>query len=438
MTKTQPSVCIETYGCSFNASDGEVMAGLLEQAGYRLVERAEEADLLILNTCTVKDRTFWEFEKRLNYLKEAEARGEGPRLILAGCIPKVYHKTGLIEGLSALGPDTLDCVAEVAGETLAGRVAQILKPSASAHPEATRMRLPVRRQRPNVEILPIARGCMSACSFCQTRLARGRLRSFRPGDIVRHARQAIAEGVSEIWLTAQDTGAYGRDCHFKLPRLLEELCALEGDFKIRLGMSSPIWIWEDLDAYLDALMHPKMFRFLHVPVQSGSDRVLRDMKRANTVQQYVEMCDAFRTRFPEGTLMTDIIVGFPTEDEEAFCETLHMLERTRPACVNRSKFSPRPGTAAASHKALPSKVITERSLRLAEVVKRLAREHHARFVGRRERALVSEVRETGLTFAYNDAYRPVLIDEPLTPGRWIEVEYTDCADFHLKGKRVRG
>lgn len=428
------AVCIETYGCSFNVSDGEVLAGILAREGYELVTCPDEADVIILNTCTVKDRTYWEFEKRFGYLKKAAAEGSGPRVILTGCIPKAYERTELLAGVSALGPDALRRIGEVVRETLAGRTIQFLGGTAPDQAEVDRPNLPVRRHNPTVEILPIAAGCLSACSFCQTRLARGRLTSFRPADILQRARQAVAEGVRELWVTAQDTGAYGKDCNYPLPRLLGQLCELEGDFRIRLGMSSPIWIWEDLKDYLEALAHPRMFRFLHVPVQSGSDCVLKAMKRGNTAAQFIAICDAFHERFPEGLLMTDVIVGFPGEGERDFAQTLELLERSRPAAINRSKFSARPGTAAAKMKALASNVVSERSLRLNETALRLARSFNEPLLGRRERVLTGEIMRNGAMMAHNDAYRPVILPETLPLGSWVEVEYAEMGDYHLKGR----
>jgi len=435
-SSAQPAVFIETYGCSFNVADGEAMAGVLAQAGYQVVGSSARADVIVLNTCTVKDRTYWEFEKRLRELKAQAARGAGPQLVVAGCIAKAYERTDLLDGVATLAPDTVAQVARVVGEALAGRALKAMRPGAGQDPAAGRALLPVRRRQPNVEILPIASGCLSACSFCQTRLARGRLRSFRPEDLVGRARRALAEGVKEIWITAQDTGAYGRDLGTSLPKLLRRICTLEGDFRVRLGMSSPIWIREDLEETLDVLGHPKMFRFLHVPVQSGSDRVLRAMRREGTAAQWIEIAEAFSRRYPEGALLTDIIVGFPGEEEEDFAATLAMLERARPAAVNRSKFSARPGTAAARLKPLASQTLSERSLRAAEVIRRLARAWNERRLGGRGRVLTSENKPNATTLAHNEAYRPVILPGPLPPGVWVDVEYTEMSDFNLYGEIV--
>ena len=425
-------VFVETYGCAFNVADGEALEGVLARAGHQLAARAEDAEAIVLNTCTVKDRSYLDFKRRFGALAAAAARGEGPAVVLAGCIPRAHEREPWLEGVTAIGPATLESAPAAVEAALAGRPERNFRPSASAAP---RLALPSRRKNPLVEIVPIAAGCLSACTFCQTRLARGRLESFPPGAILRRIARAAAEGVREVWLTGQDLGAWGRDLGYPLPRLLKEACAIEGDFKLRLGMTSPQWVAEQPAAWIGALADEKMFRFLHVPVQSGSDRILAAMRRGHTVADFASVAESFAAAHPEGTLMTDIIVGYPTETEEDFAATLALLERVRPAAVNRSRFSPRPGTAAARLEPLAPAVMRERSRRLEEVARQVAREWHARLVGRRLRVLTAE-HQGGLTIAHTASWRPVGLPGPLALGDWIDVEIVGAADYHLKGRPI--
>jgi threonylcarbamoyladenosine tRNA methylthiotransferase CDKAL1 len=429
--------CVETRGCSFNRADGEALAGVLEAEGFVLVEAPQASDVVILNTCTVKGRSRLEFEKRLKELRRATDAGQGPRVMVAGCIPAATPGDPILAGLPTLGPDAIDAAGRVARAALAGRVLNVgVGPDArAASPQSRALRpmLPTRRLCPTVEILPIAAGCLGHCAFCQTRLARGRLASFHPDAIVDRARRALAEGARELWVTAQDVGAYGRDAGFSLTELLARLCDLPGeDYRVRLGMSSPHWVHRDLEATLAALAHPRMFRFLHVPIQSGSDAVLAAMRREGTAEQFGEICRAFMGRFPDGVLMTDAIVGYPTESEEDFEQTLDLLERARPALVNRSKFSPRPGTPAARLRPLPSAVVSRRSLRLAEAARALARASNERMIGRQARVLTRQCLPGPSTLAHDEAYRTVIVAGRHEPGRWLKARVIAATDYHLE------
>lgn len=428
-------IYIETYGCAFNVADGEAMAAILEREGFDIAGRAEDADAVVLNTCTVKNRTWNDFKKRLNQLRDG-ARAGAPAVILAGCIPPTHTHDPSIAGMAAIGPDMIGQIGEVVAKALAGKYVQFVRRTGREGDDCERARMPARRRNPLVEILPISRGCLSHCSFCQTRLARGRLLSFRRADLLERARRAVGEGVREIWIASQDTGAWGKDTGESLPELLRELCAIEGDFRIRLGMSSPLWIYEKLNEYLDALESPKMFKFLHVPAQSGSDRVLAHMKRGNTAAQFEEIARAFAARLPDGTLMTDIIVGYPTETDEDFEETMGLIERRGIGMVNRSRYSRRPGTSAAALAPLASQIVLERSVRLEILARRLAREWHRKFIGRREKALTADWRGNA-TLAHNDAYRPVFVEGKLKLGEWVEVEHIAAADYHLKARSAK-
>jgi tRNA A37 methylthiotransferase MiaB len=201
-------------------------------------------------------------------------------------------------------------------------------------------------------------------------------------------------------------------------------------------MTNPRWTLDMLDPLLDAMSHPKVFKFLHVPAQSGSDAVLEAMRRGNTNAQFESIAAAFHARFPDGALLTDIIVGYPTESDADFDATLAMLDRIAPAAVNRSRFSPRPGTAAARLDSLPGPVIRERMRRIDAVVRRLAAVWHRRRIGRVEPVLTCETRVDGTTVAYNPAHRPVVLQGEWPRGLWVNARIADAAPFHLKGEPI--
>jgi threonylcarbamoyladenosine tRNA methylthiotransferase CDKAL1 len=201
-------------------------------------------------------------------------------------------------------------------------------------------------------------------------------------------------------------------------------------------MTSPQWVIPRLAEYLDLFDHPKLFVFFHVPLQSGSDRTLRLMRRDGTVADFERLARAFQSRFPEGTLLTDLIAGFPGETDEDFEATLALVDRLRLPGANVSRFSPRPGTAAARMPGLPAAVVAARTRALMRCVRDQAAAWHAARIGRRYPALIERVREDGRSLGRTDAYRSVLFDDPLVPGRRIVAEITGAADFSFRGMPV--
>lgn len=432
------SVYIETYGCSLNVADGELMAGLLSQAGYRIVGNPDHAELVVLNSCTVKDETFRNFEKRL---RELGAK----RIVIAGCIPKVYLSSALVNRHSYIGTDNISQIADAVSATLAGEQFQRL----DGH-DKKRLNLPKLRRNSVVEILPICKGCLGRCAYCQTRLARGELVSYPEDEVVKQARCALQDGVKEFWLTAQDTGAYGQDIGTNIVSLLHRLIALRGEFSIRLGMANPNHIQHLLPELLQVFRSDKIYKFLHVPVQSGSDRILRAMNRAYSVADFIRICKDFRQAFPRGTISTDVIVGFPGETDQDFEQTMQMLQEAEPATINRSRFSPRPGTEAAGLPPVPVKIVSQRSRRLTDLVKHLALANNLGWIGWEGEVLVSEQRKAGSWLARNTAYKPVVIPQNkgggakrnptdvLQPGDRVHVRITRATTFHLVAHESTG
>lgn len=416
-------VCIETYGCAFNQSDSEVLIGLLEQDACEIVSAAEQADAIIVNSCTVKDRSYLEFKKRLAELARLPNH---PVIIVAGCIPRIPEHAREIEHLSRIGPDSLGSITDVVRRAVAGE--HVVQVERAAQP---RLRLPRRRRNPAVEILPISKGCVGRCTFCQTVIARGRLQSFPAEEILAHVAQAIREGVRIVWLTSQDCGAYGLDEGIRLPELMRRISTQAGEFRCRVGMSNPDLLKSILTEYVAALDSPAFFRFAHIPLQSGSDGVLSDMRRMYTVDDFCRICHALRERMPDISIATDVIVGYPTETDEDFEQTLAVLRETRPSTINRSRFSPRPGTAAARLNQLPSKVTGERSRRLARLVDELVAQDFARWQGWTGEAIVEECSSSGSALARNHCYKPILLEGTYEPGQRVHVRTDEAHGFHL-------
>lgn len=433
---------IETYGCSLNISDTEYMEGRLGEAGYTFCQDENLADVIIINTCTVKDRTFLEFKKRIKHysdLKEQVRRkGKSLAIVVAGCIPQANPEDPILQPFALIGPYGIADIADIVEAAIRGETPKRLE----AVSQVSRLNRFHIRRNPIIDILPISRGCLGACSYCQTRLARGSLVSYPMEEIKKQALTSLEQGAREIWITSQDTGAWGLDIGSSLPILLENLLKIPGDYRIRLGMTNPNHVLPFLNSLLDIFTDERMFRFLHLPLQSGSDDILRKMNRLYSTDQYLGICEQLYSRDPDFGISTDVIVGFPGENEADFEKTLEVLRRIKPSVVNRSKFSARPKTPACGMQQTPSGIIARRSQRLARFVEDLSMENNRRWVGRSCMVLIDDNKKEGSVISRNNHYKPVVIplirgtfdetDRPI-PGRFCQVRIRDACTYHLTG-----
>jgi threonylcarbamoyladenosine tRNA methylthiotransferase CDKAL1 len=398
---SKKKVWIEAYGCSASMADSEMMSGLLKADGYEIATDENESSLNIIVTCSVKDVTQHRMLHRIDKL----SRSVKP-LIVAGCLPKTERQR--IESLnpfaSLLGPHSIDRTIDVVHSARLGKKSVFVEDSSS-----DKINLPKIRINPIVSIIEIASGCMSECSFCQTKLAKGRLRSYRIGDILRQMRGDIANGCKEIWLSSTDNGCYGKDIGSDLVHLLRSCCLLEGDYKIRVGMMNPMYLPCMLKDMIEVFAdNDKIFKFLHIPVQSGSNRILRKMKRGHTVETYHNIVKAFRKAFPEITIATDVIIGFPSETNEDFLKTIDLLKETEPDIVNSSKYSSRSGTEACKLKQVDSYVVKQRSELLHKLIKEIGAKRNSIWKGWRGNVIIDEISENNIQ-GRNYAYKPVLL-----------------------------
>ena len=400
-------VWIEAYGCSASMADSEMMSGLLKAGGYELADEENESSLNIIVTCSVKDVTQHRMLHRIDKL----SRSAKP-LIVAGCLPKTERQR--IESLSPfaslVGPHCIDKTIDAVRSALLGEKSVFVEDSF-----LDKVNLPKIRINPIVSIIEIASGCMSECSFCQTKLAKGRLRSYRIGDILRQMRSDIADGCKEIWLSSTDNGCYGKDIGSDLVHLLRSCCLVEGNYKIRVGMMNPMYlpfmIKDLIEVFSD---NDKIFKFLHIPVQSGSERILRKMKRGHTVETYRNIVKAFRKEFPEITIATDVIIGFPSETNQDFLKTIDLIKETEPDIVNSSKYSSRSGTDACKLKQVDSHIVKQRTELLHTLIKEIAVKRNSIWKGWRGNIIIDETSENNIQ-GRNYAYKPILLSSECAP-----------------------
>jgi len=416
-------IFVEAYGCSASFADSEMISGLIVNGGHTLATNSTESDLNLIVTCSVKDTTADKMMYRIKSLKTKP-------LIVAGCLPKAEKENveKFSENASLLGPSSLGKTLEVINSTLGGRKQIALEDS-----DLSKVGLPKVRLNPTVGIVEIASGCMSECTFCQTKLSKGDLSSYRLGDIVRQVQTEIKEGCKEVWLTSTDNGCYGLDIGTDLPSLVNAVTEIPEDFMIRVGMMNPMYMPRIKEKLIESYDNKKVFKFLHIPVQSGSDKVLNDMKRGHTSQTFREIVKKTKEKFTNFTISTDIIVGFPSETEEDFQKTIQLLDETKPDVVNLSKYSARPGTDAAELKQIDAAEVKRRSKVIFDQINNISLESNKKWIGWEGKVLFDENTEEGIK-GRNYAYKPIAVDEEVKIGASHIVEITDATRKRLIGK----
>ncbi|MCV0373689.1 MAG: tRNA (N(6)-L-threonylcarbamoyladenosine(37)-C(2))-methylthiotransferase [Nitrosarchaeum sp.] len=418
-------IFVEAYGCSASFADSEMISGLIVNGGHTLVDSSSESDLNIVVTCSVKDATANKMIHRIKSLKKKP-------LVVAGCLPKTEKDTveRFTENASLLGPNSLGKTLQVIDSTLKGRKTVALEDS-----DLSKVGLPKVRLNPAVGIVEIASGCLSECTFCQTKLSKGDLTSYRIGDIVRQVETEISEGCKEVWLTSTDNGCYGFDIGTDLPALVDAVSEIPHDFRIRVGMMNPMYMPRIKERLIESFDNDKVYKFLHIPVQSGSDKVLHDMKRGHTSGTYREIVKKAKARFPEFTISTDIIVGFPSETSEDFAETVKLLEETRPDVVNLSRYSARPGTEAAEWEQIDVAEVKRRSKAVFDMINKITLENNQRWIGWEGAVLFNEKTDEGIK-GRNFAYKPVFVRDDVEIGQTHAIEIIGASTSSLTGKIV--
>lgn len=435
-TYDKKRVWVKAFGCSANIADSEIIKGILSNNGYELTHTRKNSDINVLVTCAVKDVT----EHRM--ISKIKRYSKEKPLVVAGCLPKTSKN--LIESLSPtsslMGPQSLDKTLQVIDASLHGQKVIALEDSMS-----TKVNLPRLRLNPVVSIIEISSGCLSECSFCQTKLAKGNLRSYRIGEIVRQMEDDLAANCKEIWLTSTDNGCYGMDLKTDLVDLLENCSNIEGDYKIRVGMMNPMYVPRFLDRLISLYRdNDRIFKFLHMPVQSGSERILRKMKRGHTAKIFLDVVREMRKKIPEITIATDIITGFPSESERDFEETLNLIEESQPDVINSSKYSPRPGTVASKYPKIGTSIVKERSIRLHDTIKITSMTRNRMWNGWKGVVLIDEILDNGKIQGRNYAYKPVIMNLPgnqqFDPkqilGHYISVKIVKVSNYSLFGESI--
>ena len=440
--QAHPLACVETFGCQQNVADGQRIMGMLAACGFTFTEEAREADLVLLNTCAIREHAEQRVFGNLGILTHSKRENPEQIIVLCGCMaqePRVaervkqsYRLVDLVFGPQALWkfPELLWQVCETRKRVFSiddehGGIAE---------------GLPVVRERGVKAWVSIMYGCNNFCSYCIVPYVRGRERSRQPEDILAEVRQLAEEGYKEITLLGQNVNSYGKDLAEPLDfaDLLERVNAIPGDFLIRFMTSHP----KDATQKLFETMAKceKVAPVLHLPFQAGNDRILKVMNRRHTRAEYLEKIRALRALIPDITLTSDIIVGFPGETTEEFEDTLRVLEEVRFDALFTFIFSPRPGTPAAEmDDPMPREEKLANFNRLTALQDAISEEKHAAYIGRTVRCLIdgaSDDARYDLT-ARTPGNRLVrVVGDPSALGQFRDVKITGANKWSLFGELI--
>ncbi|MHB8163863.1 MAG: MiaB/RimO family radical SAM methylthiotransferase [Methanoregula sp.] len=399
---SEQRVFIETYGCRYNFGDSAKLVEILKMKGSTIVGSAEEADAVVINTCTVVGPTERRMLRQLSRYRDLD-------LYVTGCMPEVQR-----EAIFSVCTPTI-----IPPEKIRDEYRKIMTVSGSGP-----------------GIVQIAQGCLGHCTYCLTRFARGSLQSFSKEEVLSQVQAFVRSGVPEVQLTAQDVSAWGRDHGQTFPELLTAVNDIPGQFMVRVGMMNPATVKYCLDELVDAFAGDHIFKFVHIPFQSGSDAVLTRMGRGCTAAECEEIVAAFRRRFPDITIATDMIVGFPKETADDFSRSCDLIDRVRPNKVNITHYSSRPFTPISSEKDYPDSVKKDRSRLLNTRAEQLYSELNRPHIDTIVPFIVTETIRKGSVMARTPNYTGIVLNHDLPLGQEGKAVITHDRKYFFIGELV--
>ncbi|MCK9293094.1 tRNA (N(6)-L-threonylcarbamoyladenosine(37)-C(2))-methylthiotransferase [archaeon] len=404
-------IFIKTFGCTLNKKDSKNIV-----ANYNYSEDEKDtftADYIIINTCGVKERTD---TKIINYLKKLKQLNiSEKKIIICGCLVTIDK-----ELLTDIFPNANYFKIE--------ETKQLQKLLGS-------LKLETKTKKVNIsEPIILSNGCLGNCNYCAVKFARGKLKSKSEKDIILEIEKTIENGSKEILLTSQDNGCYGFDINTNIVKLLSEIIKIKGNFLIRLGMANPQHLKIFKKELIEIYKHEKLYKFLHIPIQSGDNQVLKDMNRFYNIEDVFDIIKEFRKEIPEITIATDIIVGYPTESEEEFQNTIEVIKKLKPDVVNISRFGQRKRIEANKHKDLLGAIKKKRSRELTILCRKISLNNNKLFLNTEKEVLVTEVGKNNTVMARTVEYKPVGIKGNYPIGTKLKVKIINYKANFLIGK----
>ena len=423
-------VFFQTHGCSVNFSETEQMKGILAKWDFEIIGDMETADVIIINVCTVKGEN-----TALREIKKINEDYGTKKLIVAGCLTEelIENVKEVRDDVSFINTDNIKRITEVVEEEINDNHIELLSKE-----KELKLNLPKIRKNPAVGIVPILNSCALNCSYCSVKEIKGELFSYPIEDITKEVEKCLNDGCKEIWITSQDNAAYGiENKENKLPLLLNNILEINKDFFVRIGMMNPSNVLPILDPLVEIYKNKKIFKFLHIPVQSGNNKILRLMNRNYTVDDFKKIANRFREAIPNITISSDIICGFPTETEEQFKDSLNLIKEIKPDVLNISRFMARPGTKAAHMEGqIAGGVRKDRSRLLTDICGNIARMQNEKWLDWEGEVLIDEIGKNDSFIGRNFAYKPVIVKGDFKLGDIVNVRIRSVTSYDLRAEDI--
>lgn len=413
------NIYIETYGCTSNKSDESIIKSFLLSNSYKITKNIDLANIIIIITCTVINTTEQKMLSRFRLLKKSKKK-----IIVTGCMASAQYNLikSILPDSIILPPSYIHYIVNVINGEKEIDYKLIDKSKFDKIFEGI------------TGSISISEGCNYSCSYCITTIARGKLRCFPINEIKKDINSALKQGCREIQLTSQDTSSYEIGSKINLGSLLRSIVKIDDNFRIRIGMMNPYSVLQHLNSIISGFDNNKIYKFLHIPVQSGDNDILKNMNRKYSIEDFLKIVKSFRQKYPKITLSTDIIVGFPSETEEQFNRSINLIKKIKPDILNITRFSSRPKTKAKNLSGrLRTEIVKERSKLLSKISKEISKNINENYIGKIYEVLAIEFGKNNTILCRTDNYKPVIIKNTVRLGEFVKVEITNSKHNYLVG-----
>lgn len=424
-------IYFETYGCTANYNSTEIMKGLVKQAGLNITTNINLAEIIIVNSCIVKAPTEEKIRKQIEDLQY-----KNKKIILAGCMSKINKNKFQSRNIFLLDTHNIkkitDLIKDIIEQTYDEE--KYLKKQ-----NEIKINLPKISMEKFIGITQISEGCLQNCTYCIRHIVKGKLFSYPEERIIDSIKQDLSSGCKEIWLTSQDNANYGNENNENdLPKLLNEILKIKKKFFVRIGIMNPNNILKILPELIEIYKNEKMFKFLNIPVQSGSNKILKLMKRNYTKEDFFKIIETFKKEFPTMHISTDVIIGFPGETEKDFKETYELIKKLEPETINFSKFWPRPHTQAEKLKPVDKEIVKKRIIQIAKLHKEICDKKQYEFLNTGHKVLIDK-KGFGNTYLARDKNYKLfaVISKENILGKMVEVKVKKITPHYLISEVVR-